>query len=78
MIASFFVEVNCFLYFRIMSRFPLLNSSSLTLALFAFLFPLQKEIYKENRFPPLLPSFSPSLAFGSLGISTIAHYVRLV
>lgn len=73
MIASFFVEVNCSLYFRLMSRFPLLNSSSLTLALFPFLFPLPKEIYKERPFPPLLPSFSPSLA----SLARDIHYSSL-
>lgn len=77
MIASFFVEVNCFLYFRFMSRFPLLNSSSLTLALFP-LFSLFQKKYIKKRPSPLYSPLSLPRSLRSLGISTIAHYVRLV
>ena len=40
---------------------------------FPFLFPLPKEIYKERPFPPLLPSFSPSLA----SLARDIHYSSL-
>ena len=56
---------------------PLLNSSSLTLALFS-LFSLFQKKYIKKRPSPLYSPLSLPRSLRSLGISTIAHYVRLV